>query len=562
MALPLSFFYFAAALCLTGLPKKLRPYFVVTTTFIGMICLLFVRRDLHITFSFWHHSIDFVNIGPMSLAFSWIFALTAFLWSIYSWHLKGRLERVSGLMLAGAGIGIVQTQNWLALLLHWEMLALAGGGVIIAAASSAAINAALRYILVHIISGTSLMFGILWLYNSTGTLDITSLHLNGVGNWLIFFGLAINCAVVPLSGWLTDAYPQATPSGLVMLSAYTTKAAVYVLALTFAGSELLLLGGLAMMIFGIVYAFNEDDSRKFLCYILINQIGIMVCGIGLGTPLALNGVAIFAFCGILYKHLLFMGTGVVLHQYGETRFSQLGGLAKSLPLVFYAIIIGAMSLLALPFTSGFISKSVIIEAAHQAHRPTIFYLLIIGAMGAAFLAGFALLGSLFFGPIKGTLNINKTPTHMLIAMGLVALLATVFGCFPDLLNPILPNPRIYQPYNWLHLNESLQLALGLVIAYLWVNPFMTSRPTTLVDTDLLYRLPSNFFITNIREPLRQRLDDISDFVHDSLPALLSKNFYMPIAERLASPSASFLSIKYAVGMLSGFILVAYVLSLI
>ena len=137
--------------------------------------------------------------------------------------------------------------------------------------------------------------------------------LDSPAHWLILAGFLVNAGAPPLSAWLPDAYPEASWSGTVFLSAFTTKTAVYVLLRGFPGTELLIWVGLFMVFYGIVYALLENDMRRILAYSIVNQVGFMVAGIGIGTEMALNGAAAHAFTHILYKALLLMSAGAVLH---------------------------------------------------------------------------------------------------------------------------------------------------------------------------------------------------------------------------------------------------------
>ena len=97
---------------------------------------------------------------------------------------------------------------------------------LISACSGSALRAALRYLLMHLFGGALLLAGIVWLSHESGSLVVGRLPLSGAG-WLILLGFAVNAAIPPLHTWIADAYPEATPAGSVFLSAFTTKAAVY-----------------------------------------------------------------------------------------------------------------------------------------------------------------------------------------------------------------------------------------------------------------------------------------------------------------------------------------------
>ena len=135
------------------------------------------------------------------------------------------------------------------------------------------------------------------------------------------------------------------------------------MARIFPGAEILIWLGAFMTAIPIFYAVLENDLRRVLAYSLINQVGFMMCGVGIGTALAINGTVSHAFCHILYKALLFMSIGSVLHVTGKVRCTDLGGLYKTMPVTCLFCMIGAASISAFPMFSGFISKSMIVSAA-------------------------------------------------------------------------------------------------------------------------------------------------------------------------------------------------------
>ena len=166
--------------------------------------------------------------------------------------------------------------------------------------------------MIHLLGGMILFAGITGHVAQTGSVAFARMALDSPAHWLILIGFLVNAGAPPLSAWLPDAYPEASWSGTVFLSAFTTKTAVYVLMRGFPGTELLIWVGLFMVFYGIVYALLENDMRRILAYSIVNQVGFMVAGIGIGTEMALNGAAAHAFTHIIYKALLLMSAGSVL----------------------------------------------------------------------------------------------------------------------------------------------------------------------------------------------------------------------------------------------------------
>ncbi len=227
------------------------------------------------------------------------------------------------------------------------------------------------------------------------------LGLTGIGNFLIFLGFGINCAWPLLHSWLVDAYPEATIGGTVFLSAFTTKTAVYALARAYAGEPSLIWIGVAMAAFPIFFAVIENDLRRVLAYSLINQVGFMVAGIGIGTELAINGAVAHAFNDILFKGLLFMSVGAVMFRTGKAKATNLGGLYKSMPWTCAFCIVGAASISAFPLFSGFVSKSLIMTAAAEGHLWVPWFILLFAAAGVFHHAGIKIPFFTFFGHDAG-----------------------------------------------------------------------------------------------------------------------------------------------------------------
>ncbi|MEM1003432.1 MAG: proton-conducting transporter membrane subunit, partial [Bacteroidota bacterium] len=328
-------------------------------------------------------------------------------------------------------------------------------------------------------------------FNQNQTLEFTSTGLGTLEGMLIFLAFGIKCAFPLLHNWLQDAYPQASVTGTVALSAFTTKLAVYCLARGYAGTESLIWIGALMTTFPIFYALIENDLRKVLSYSLNDQLGFMVVAIGIGTPMALNGAAAHAFCHILYKALLFMSVGAVLHRVGTCKVSELGGLYKSMPWTTIFCIVGAMSISAFPLFSGFISKGLILYAVAEEGYWVIWLILLFASVGVLCNTGIKVPFFTFFAH-RRELNCKEAPLNMLFAMGITAVLCILFGVFPNLLYQWLPFEMSYKPYTFDHTIAQLQLVFFALLAFTFIyrNGFYPSEIRSInLDTDWFYRKP-------------------------------------------------------------------------
>ncbi len=430
-----------------------------------------------------------MRTDKLSLLFGYLFCLASFIATIYAWHVKDTAQQLAGLIYAGAAVGAVFAGDLLTLFIFWELLALSSVFLIWARGTERAFNAGLRYLIFQVASGLLLLAGALIHYHNTGSLAFDHIGLDGLASWLIFIAFGIKCAFPFLHSWLTDAYPEATVTGTVFLSAFTTKLAVYALARGFPGEEILVYIGVAMACFPIFYAVIENDLRKVLAYSLINQLGFMVVGVGIGTALALNGVVAHAFSHVLYKGLLFMTMGAVLYRVGNINGSDLGGLYKSMPKTTVLCIVGALSISAFPLFSGFISKSMVMSAMIKADFGYLWLLMLFASAGVFHHAGIKIPYFAFFAHDSG-IRTQEAPTNMLIAMTIAAAFCIFLGVQSQYLYALLPWEMDYWPYDASHVLAQLQLLFFSALAFVWLNQRGMYPPelhSINLDVEWLYR---------------------------------------------------------------------------
>jgi multicomponent Na+:H+ antiporter subunit D len=431
----------------------------------------------------------------LALLFAYLFHIAAFIGFVFALHLRDHLQQVAAMLYVASAQGAVFAGDLLSLFIHWEMLAITSVFLIWARQSARAMRAGLRYLIVQVLSGVLLLAGALMLYAESGSLAFDFVGLNGPGSWLLLLAFGIKAGFPLLHGWLVDAYPEATPTGTVLLSAFTTKVAIYALARGFPGTELLVYVGAVMTCFPIFYAVIENDLRRVLAYSMINQLGFMVCGIGIGSALALNGAVAHAFTDVIFKSLLFMAMGAVLFRTGKMNGSDLGGLYKSMPKTAALCIVGAASISAFPLFSGFVSKSMIMTALLQEfrsgadHYQFVWLALLFASAGVFHHAGIKIPYFAFFGHDAG-IRTTEPPLNMLLAMSLAAVLCIGIGCFPQALYGLLPWPVDYSPYDLSHVLAQLQLLCFAALAFAWLNIAGLYPPelhSVNLDVDWLYR---------------------------------------------------------------------------
>ena len=405
-----------------------------------------------------------LRIDRLSSIFGYIFLIAALVSVIYALHVKDAVQHTASLIYAGSAVGAVFAGDLVTLFVYWEGTAIASVVLIWARRTEASYHAGMRYLIIQVLSGLLLFFGVLLQYRATGSIAFDAIGLQTPAGVLIFLAFGIKCAFPLLHNWLQDAYPEATVTGTVWLSAFTTKLAVYSLARGYAGTEILVPIGAAMTAFPIFYAVIENDLRRVLAYSLNNQLGFMVVGVGIGTELSLNGTAAHAFCHILYKALLFMSMGAVLFRVGTIKGSELGGLYKSMPWTAGFCIIGAASISAFPLFSGFISKSLILSAAMKEGYFWTWLVLLFASAGVFHHSGIKIPYFAFFAHDSGK-RCEEAPFNMLVAMAITAALCVGLGVMPGLLYAHLPFAVDYHPYSLDHVVTQLQLLLFSALAF-------------------------------------------------------------------------------------------------
>lgn len=488
-------FFFIGALLLPFVKGKARKAFLLLVPVLSVIAVALAEQGVYGQYHFLNVRGVLGRVDKLSQVFAWVFTIMAFLGSLYALHVEESGHHIAGFLYVGSSLGAVFAGDYFTLFIFWEIMAFSSVFLVWYRRTKKSLDAGFRYLLVHVFGGLCFFTGMMLYYSKTGSLAFNSiLPANAsLPEYLILCGFALNAAVLPLHAWLPDAYPEATVEGAVFLCAFTTKTAVYVLARGFAGFEILAILGTAMTVFGVCYAVIENDIRRVLAYHIISQVGYMVAGIGIGTHLAVNGAAAHAFAHILYKALLFMGAGAVLYMTGTAKLTQLGGLYKTMPLTMLFYVVGAVSIAGFPLFSGFVSKSMIVSAAHHEGRLWLMGWLNLAGIGTFLSVGLKVTYFAFFG--KGEpVEAKEPPVNMLWAMGLTSLLCFIIGVYPDALYVLLPFAVEYRPYNLPHLSEALQLLSFTGLVFFLLLPKLTPEEKINLDVDYFYRKGTGLFL--------------------------------------------------------------------
>ncbi|MBU1902000.1 MAG: Na(+)/H(+) antiporter subunit D [Proteobacteria bacterium] len=487
--------FVVGALLVPFIKGRWKSAFLLAIPVVGFINLINIGEGTHWVVGFLDYRLVFGRVDRLSLLFGYIFHIISFIAILYSLHVKDNLQHMAGLVYAGSALGAIFAGDLFSFFVFWEMLTVSSIFLIWARRTNAALGAGFRYLLVHAAGGLCLLAGIVLHVNQTGSIQFGYLGLNGLGTYFIFFGFGLNCAWPILHTWLTDAYPEATITGTIFLSAFTTKVSVYALARAFPGTEALIWIGAIMTGFPIFYAVIENDLRRVLAYSLINQVGFMVCGIGIGTALAINGAVCHAFNDILFKALLFMSMGAIMYRTGKINGTDLGGLYKTMPLTCVFCMVGAASISAFPLFSGFVSKSMVMDAAAGGHMRIIWFILLFASAGVFHHAGIKIPYFAFFSHDSG-MRPKEAPIHMLLAMGIAAFLSVFIGVFPGALYSLLPYPVEYVPYTAPHVVGQTQLLFFSALAFtllLLSGIYPAEMRCVNLDADWFYRKGGRLF---------------------------------------------------------------------
>ncbi|MBC9726338.1 Na(+)/H(+) antiporter subunit D [Streptomyces sp. TRM68367] len=505
---------------LRGLPRRVLMLLLPVA---GLVMLWLLPEGPGATLALFGLELTPVRIDALSRLFATGFLVAALLTTIYALHLKDPLQQTVILVYAGTAVGGTLAGDLVTLFVFWELAGLSSAFLIWAGRTERSYRAGMRYLVAQLISGLLMLAGIALRVQAGEGIEFGHLGLNGPSDALILLAVGIKCAFPVLHAWLTDTYPEATVVGAVALSVFTTKLAIYTLARGFPGTELLVWVGAAMTVFPIFYAVIENDLRRVLAYSLINQLGFMVTGIGIGGSLGINGASAHAFAHIVYKALLFMSMGAVLHRTGTVKGSELGGLYKSMPQTAALCIVGAASISAFPLFSGFPVKALTMEAVSQEHRTVIWLMLLFATAGVFHHAGIKIPYFAFFAHDRGH-RVAEAPLNMRAAMVLAALICVGIGVAPNLLYELLPHPVDYVPYTTPHVINQLQLLLLASMAFTLLVRTGLYPPevrSVNLDADALYRraLPSAWHALSravlrltrtVGRPLRHRATGLWD----------------------------------------------------
>jgi multicomponent Na+:H+ antiporter subunit D len=507
---------FAGAILLPAIPGRFKKGWLLLIPVLVFLRVMGLEHGVYGTVPFLDMTLTFGRVDRLSQVFGYIMSLMCLVSSLYGLHVRRDAEHVTAWLYVTGSLGVIYAGDYFVLFLFWEFMAFSSVFLIWFRGREQSLWAGYRYLLVHVFGGLLLLAGIVLRWKATGGIafDAVGVDSPSAATWLILLGFILNAAVPPLHAWLPDAYSEATVTGAVFLCAFTTKTAVYALCRGFAGMEILIPLGAVMAVYGVVYAVLENDARKLLAYHIISQVGYMVVGVGLGTAMAINGACAHAFAHILYKGLLFMGTGAVLHMTGESRFSHLGGLYRKMPWAFVFTLIGGLSISAFPLFSGFVSKSMIVAAGFTEHQYWAAFFLMLASSGTFLHTGLKVPYFIWFGKNNCSPETweraGEAPWNMNAAMVITSILCVFIGCYTPYLYNLLPYPVDYQPYTAYHVSETLQILLFTALGFFLFLDKLRPEAKISLDMDWFYRMGARAFMWLARRPVQAADDRVGE----------------------------------------------------
>jgi len=431
----------AAALVVAWLPRRAGHALGVAVTGATLVWAWLVPEGQSLEVVFLGFDAVLFNVDTLSRLMALIFAFIGATAVVYSYATEADTRQTAfALGYVGTSVGAVFAGDWLTFVFFVELMGVAST-LLVWTHGGRAVRAGFRYALWHGLGGSLILAGIIWHYAAVGSFlfSATDGIAPGVPAALYALGFGVNVGYIGLHVWLPDTYPRPHIAASVFLCVYTTKTGVYGLGRAFPEGHLWLayMGG-GMAVFGAFVALLQNDMRRLLSYHIQSQVGYMVAGVGIGSTLAFAGAFAHVFNHILYKSLLFMCAGAIIYRTDTENLKKLGGLRREMPLTMVIFAIAALSIAGFPGFNGFVSKGMVVGAAHKEHLDALWYILLLGGVGT--FMSFIKFGyyAFFHGEAQQTVPGRELNTGQRVAMGTVATLCVLYGLVPGALFGLLP----------------------------------------------------------------------------------------------------------------------------
>jgi len=377
------------------------------------------------------------GLGVFLAAVATVIGSLAVIFSVDYMHGEAQLGRYYAFVLffIGAMVGLVLTTNLLLMFVFWEITALTSYALIsFHNDDPKAVAGGIKALIITQFGGLGLLIGALVLFSHTGSYDILTFINNpavlpaGALAWMAFGCLAAaaaKSAQFPFQTWLPDAMEAPTPISALIHAATMVNAGVYLLARFFPAFEGVpgwreaVMGiGLLSALLAALIAMVATDLKRVLAYSTVSQLGYMVYAVGAGGVFASQ---FHLLSHSVFKALLFLSAGAVIHAVGTRDMRDMGGLGRKMPFVRLVFIIGALALAGLPILNGFWSKELILEAGLEHGNPLWMLIIMLIVSGLTAFYTFRMVWLVFYGQPRTELHAHEAGTAMKVAIAPLAL---------------------------------------------------------------------------------------------------------------------------------------------
>ena len=467
-----------------GPKKALRNIFALLAVSVSLACMIALVKPVMLDgeiISYWMggrsiaggYAIGIsLEVDALSLFFGLLISTAVFVSCVYSIQYMSHDDNPGQyytlfLMLSGGVMGLVLTGDIFNMFIMVEILTFAAVALTAFRNKAfGALEAAFKYLVVGCIGSTCILTGVIMLYAQVHTLNFAQLSALIPGNLtpatkvafaLLFVGFSTKAFIVPFHPLAADAHGAAPASISVLISGVLTKSGIYgIIRLCYFLFQSMQLGtiqfmlvfiGSVSMFVCVTMALAQHDFKRLLAFHSISQIGYVLTAVGLCTAFGISAGLYHAMNHTLFKGLLFLAAGAVLHQTGTTDLGKLGGLSRRMPHTTVLFLIGAFSISGLPPFNGFASKWMVYQAVYQKAVESgnigfLLVLIIALVTSVLTLASFVKVSqSVFFGQLPEEYSdVKEVGFGMRFAMGIFAVLCVITGLFPNLVTTYLTEP--------------------------------------------------------------------------------------------------------------------------
>lgn len=544
-------------LILTGavialLPKAASRYLLPLGALAALAALLGTDKSLSIETPFAGElKLSLFVCDEISWFFGLVFAVIGVIGSVYSMDKGRRGEKAASAVYAGSALMTVFAGNMLTFIIFWEVMAAASIYMVFKGNGPDARRSSYRYMVMHLFGGNMLLAGVMLLPAGITAAVGPVTDTDSLAYWLMFIGIGVNCALPPFHTWVADSYPQATPESQLFMGSYTTKVAVYAMIRFFAGTEWLVIFAAVTAVLAACMALIENDLRKLLSYHIVSQVAMMVAGLAAGGDVGAAGAAMHAAFNILYKGVLLMAAGNIFTALGLRYITDMGGLARKMPVTAACTFIASFAIAGVPYFSGFASKALIMDALHAGGFNMSYILVTMAGVGTWLSITMKINYFVFIkkperelpagdapgrvpsddmpGSARASASPGRVPACKVLAMAAATVLVVITGIRPEICYDMLSMDPSHL-FAADHVLEYIGLFAGATVPFVLLRTFMAPHEGINLDVDRFYRIT-----------LYRGIFALSDVVHLFFAkyAVIFDNFYRSVGDALRSPGRVF-----------------------